>query len=78
MVGKNVPVFVSKSLAEDIAATAEHFGLSKQELLEQAISIFIDWRSAGLCAPYSEAEKLAMIYKYAQKVFESPTRQSCF
>lgn len=75
---KNIPILITQDLAEAITETAKHFGLSREDLLEQALGLFIDWRAANLTMPDTEEQKSAAITRFADKLFGNNSRHSCF
>jgi len=76
---KSVPLLISQPLASAISEAATLFRLSKEELLTQAIGLFLDWREAGFCEPLSDEEKERQIQRFADRIFNSdePNRR-CF
>ena len=74
---KNVFV-INPTLSETIIDIANLFGLSQEELLEQAINLFLDWREFNFCKPLNDDEKLRQIQQFADKVFgDEPNHRCC-
>ena len=74
---KNVPLILPKDLADSILEVAKHFNLSKEDFLEQAIGLFLDWREFDACRPLSEEGKLEAIKKFAEKIFGEESCRRC-
>lgn len=70
-------IIIQGNLARDILEASKVIRLSKEELLEQSLSLFLEWRLMGFCEPTNDEEKLKQIYEFAEKIFNGAPVRRC-